>query len=193
MSEMDHSMHTTQVRGLRRSEYDQLVATGAFQDERVELLDGVILRMSPHGPLHDGTLDILLELFQPAIAHFRLRVQSAFAASDGSQPEPDLALVEKRDYRGRHPDRARLIIEVADSSLERDRSIKARIYAQSGVPEYWVVDVVGARVLVFRTPGRDGYESSSTHRAGETLVALEVPGLSVPLDVLFAATTPNPV
>ena len=69
-----------------------------------------------------------------------MRVQLPFAASDDSEPEPDLVLVPPRRYADRHPRQAYLLIEVADSSLDHDRETKAPLYASSGVPEYWIVD-----------------------------------------------------
>ena len=174
------------MRGLRRREYEQLVANGTFESERVELLEGLIVHTSPHGPLHAGTLDLLLDQFRPLAENARLRVQSAFAASDGSEPEPDLAVVPRGDYRTEHPNQAYLIVEVADSSLERDRTLKARVYCQSGVPEYWVVNLVDSKIVIFRSPGNGGYESVSTHRAGETISPIQFPELRVAVSDILA-------
>jgi Uma2 family endonuclease len=167
------------MRGLQRREYDQLVAQGTFENERVELLEGMIVHMSPHGPLHDGTLDLLVDQFRALAEKARLRIQSAFAASDGSEPEPDLAVVPLGDYRTEHPKRAHLIVEVADSSLERDRALKARVYCQSGVPEYWIVNLVDSTIVICRNPGQGGYESISTHRTGETINPIQFPDLRI--------------
>jgi hypothetical protein len=72
-----------------------------------------------------------------------------------SEPQPDIAIVRKASYAAAHPDRAMLIVEVADSSLEHDRDTKGPLYAAAGVPEYWLIDVVGQAVEVYREP-RDG-------------------------------------
>jgi Uma2 family endonuclease len=176
---------TEGVRGLQRPEYEALVARGAFDDERVELLEGVIVHMSPHGPLHDGTLDMLVERLGSLSDRAKLRVQSAFAASDGSQPEPDLALVERRDHRTSHPNAAFLIIEIADTSLDRDSKIKPAIYARCGVPEYWVVDLVHSVLIVFREPGEEGYGSMATLRRGDSVALLAFPDVVLRVGDLF--------
>jgi Uma2 family endonuclease len=139
----------------------------------------MIVRMSPHGPLHDGTLDLLLDQFRLLSVKVRLRVQSAFAASDGSEPEPDLAVVPRDDYRIEHPRQAYLIVEVADSSLERDRTWKSRVYCQSGVPEYWIVNLVDAKIVIFRGPGDDAYETVTVHGAGDIISPIRFPDLQI--------------
>jgi Uma2 family endonuclease len=141
---------------IRRSEYERMVDLGLFEDERVELLYGVIVKMSPHGPEHDAPLARLNELLVAGLrGRARIRVQSSFAASDGSEPEPDLAVVPPGDYDDAHPSTAWLIVEVAKSSLAKDRGPKARLYAESGVPEYWVVNLVDGLIEVHTLP-QDG-------------------------------------
>jgi len=81
-----------------------------------------------------------------------VRIQQPFAATDDSEPEPDVAIVPKASYDTAHPDRAMLVIEVADSSLEYERDTKGSLYAASGVPGYWVIDVAGRAVEVYREP-----------------------------------------
>ena len=76
-----------------------------------------------------------------------VRVRQPFAALELSEPEPDLALVARADYGSAHPERAYLIVEVAESSLARDRGVKLRIYADCGVPEYWIVDPEAESIL----------------------------------------------
>src|SRR5688572_1840129 len=110
------------VRPLRRREYEKLAELGLFEGERIELIEGAIVRMSPHGPAHDSTIDRLTELLVIALrGRARVRVQGAFAASDDSEPEPDVAVIPPRDYDDAHPTEAWLIIEVADTSLAKDR------------------------------------------------------------------------
>jgi len=99
----------------------------------------------------------------------KVRVQSAFAASGDSQPDPDVAVVPHADYRSAHPDRAFLIVEIAHSSLQRDRE-KALIYARSGVPEYWIVNLVDKVVERFRDPSATGYQAEDIVNATGTLV-----------------------
>src|SRR5688572_12591292 len=117
------------VRPLRRCEYEQLIQSGAFEGERVELLYGVVVQMSPHGTRHDGVVQRLTRLLLLGLdPRAGVRIQSAFAAASGSQPEPDVAVVAPGDYLTAHPSSAHLIIEVADSSLPIDHGLKAKLY-----------------------------------------------------------------
>ncbi len=125
------------------------------EDDRVELLEGVITPKMVHNPPHDGTIMQLMALLQPMLpSGWSIRVQSAATTSD-SEPEPDLAVVRgaARDYMRRHPGPADigLVIEVADSSLARDRK-KARLYARAGVPVYWIVNLVDRQLEAFSQP-----------------------------------------
>jgi Uma2 family endonuclease len=164
------------VRPLKRAEYERLVAEGAFDDERVELLGGVIVEMSPQDPRHAFAIERLTALLVPlARGKASLRPQLSFVASDDSVPEPDLTLVPLADYGAAHPTSAFLVIEVSNASLRKDRSIKAEVYARAGVPEYWVVDLAGRSVEV-RTMPEDGvYTKLEVARPGEKL---PVPGLA---------------
>jgi Uma2 family endonuclease len=158
------------LRPLRRLEYERLVSTGAFEDERLELLYGVIVRIGPHGPAHDAPLDRLTELFVRALGErAKVRVQSAFVAGDASEPEPDLAVVPRREYDEEHPSQAFLIVEVAESSLKKDRGVKARLYAESEVPEYWVVAVAEKVVEVHTMPTQGTYSSIRVYRVDERI------------------------
>jgi len=141
---------------------------GFFEDERLELLDGVILEVTPQGTRHAATVQRLTDRLAAALgSRASLRVQLPFAASETSEPEPDVAVVQIGDYDRAHPGQALLVIEVAESSLEKDRGVKARIYAAAGVPEYWLVDVVSATIEVRTRPAGDEYSQIRTVRAGE--------------------------
>ena len=174
------------LRLLSRSEYDRLVELGMFAEERVELLYGVVVRMSPHGPDHDTTLERLTELLVPALqGRARVRIQCAFAASDASEPEPDVAVVPLGDYRRAHPSRADLLVEVAGSSLARDRGSKQRLYAASGVPEYWIVNLVDRTVEVRTDPSPEGYRNVRVVRAHESLAPQAFPDLLIAVSSLL--------
>jgi len=162
------------VRPLRRSEYDRLVGLGMLRGENVELLYGRLVRMSPQGEPHVFSVTRLNKLLVRALGdRAEVRVQAPFGASDVSEPEPDLAIVPPGSYLDGHPSRALLLIEVSDSSLQDDRRIKGPLYAAAGVPEYWIVDLVGGVVEVHRDPRGDGYASVTRHARGATLA---VPG-----------------
>lgn len=169
-------MPTVRVRPLRRFEYDLLVEQGAFApDERVQLLEGELVEMSPQGARHAGLVEALNERLMPALlGRYRVRVQLPLGAGEHSEPEPDLAIVPADEPRDRHPERALLVIEVSDESVRLDLGRKARIYAAAGVPEYWVVDVGRDVVHVHTDPRAGTYHAIVVRDADEALDALGV-------------------
>ena len=150
-----------------------------FQDERIELLRGVLVPMSPIGPPHSGTIDLLTRLLVLALeGKATVRVQNPFAALDDSEPEPDFSVVPLGDYRTAHPERAELVIEVAKSSLRRDRGVKLHIYAENGVPEYWIVNLRDQRIEVHTDPSPEGYRTVRSVGPGETLSPTRFPDIT---------------
>jgi Uma2 family endonuclease len=171
------------VRPLRRVEYDKLVALGVFEGERIELIDGALLQMSPIGPPHCEAVDRLTELFVLACAgRARVRIQGSFAAGDLSEPEPDLSLLPLGDYHAEHPQQAYLVIEVAESSLGFDRGRKARLYAECGIPEYWIVNLAERCVEVHRAPNAGQYEQVAVHAKGSRVEVLSFPDVVLNVD-----------
>ncbi|HEV2998039.1 MAG TPA: Uma2 family endonuclease [Solirubrobacteraceae bacterium] len=162
--------------------YNRMVTSGALEGEPVELLEGWLVDMSPHGPDH---AEIIVDLTQHlAHAHARLRVQLPLEVPPDSAPEPDLALVEGRSP-GRHPRTALLVVEVAGSSHAIDRGVKAVLYAQAGVPTYWLIDVPGRAVEVRTDPGPGGYRACEIYRVGGS-VPSPAPGVDeLDVDRLF--------
>ena len=174
---------TEVLRPLRRAEYDQLIRLGAFRDERIELLDGTLVQMSPIGPPHCATIDRLNALLSAAfVAKARVRIQGSFAAGDLSEPEPDVAVVPLADYDDAHPDRAHLIVEVAESSLAKDRGRKARLYAECLVPEYWVVNLVNRSVEVHCEPMSGSYQLVTVYERGSRIALREFPEVVLAVD-----------
>lgn len=169
------------VRPLRRAEYDRLVEMGQFEGERIELLYGRIVAMSPQGDEHAGVIARLSRILTFALGDRAwVLVQSPFVASDTSEPEPDLAVVPPADGF-RHPDRAHLIVEVAATSQRQDRGPKGALYAASGVQEYWVVDVPARRVERYTTPLDGRYAESTVHGRDGALRLLAFPDVEVVL------------
>jgi Uma2 family endonuclease len=167
-------------RPLRRSEYDELVALGWFGEERVELLRGVIVSMSPIDPPHSSAVELLTELLVPAlVGRAKVRIQLPLVAVDDSEPQPDVAVVPTGDHSKAHPDRALLVIEVADSSLRKDRLVKGPLYAASGFQEYWLLNVQDRTVEVHRGPVGDGWTSITRHTADEVLSLVAFPDVKV--------------
>jgi Uma2 family endonuclease len=161
------------IRPLRRVEYDQLVALGAFQDERIELLEGALLAMSPIGAPHSSTVQKLNQLLVLALAgRAAVRCQSSFAALEFSEPEPDFAIVPPGDYDTDHPSIAYLIIEVAETSLAMDRGKKLRLYASCGIPEYWVVNLPERCIEVYTSPSPGAYAHVDRYERGSSICPL---------------------
>jgi Uma2 family endonuclease len=117
-------------------------------------------------------------LVQAIGARARVRVQSPFVAPDESEPEPDVAVVAPGAYLDGHPRTASLIVEVADSSLARDRA-KAKLYAAASVDEYWVVNLVDDVVEVHREPLGEGYATTTLHVRGDVLRLTRFPDVAV--------------
>lgn len=144
---------------LTRRDYDELVSGGHFEDQTVELLEGVLVPMSPQGVDHARAIDriagaLMIRLFLRHGEAYRVRQEKPFAASDLSEPEPDIAVVDAASdvWGSDHPSRAHLLIEVAETSRRVDLMQKPRIYAASEVPEYWVVDLPRRTVVRHVTP-----------------------------------------
>lgn len=177
---MDELIAPERPRRIARAEYDQMVEMGLFQGERVELLHGVIIAMSPIAPTHASPVDLLMEALVPRLlGRARVRIQHPFYATDESEPEPDVAIVPLADYSARHPDRAYLIIEVADSSLRKDRQLKGPLYAASAVDEYWIVNVGEKIVEVYRDPSANGWRSVTRHDESATIAPAAFPDVQL--------------
>jgi len=170
---------------LSRREFDALTRRGVLDDARVELLYGRLVSRSPQaGPHSYGVTELARVLISAVGRRGRVRVQMPLAVSDSSEPEPDIALVRPGDYLDDHPDTAWLVIEVADSSLARDRG-KAKLYALAGVAEYWIVNLVDEVFEVHAAPSPEGYASVTRHGRGATLRVPELRDVEVAVsDVL---------
>ncbi len=173
-------------------EYHRLIDVGVLgEDEHVELLEGVIVEMTPQGRAHALVVSQLGESFMAARGpESRVRIQLPLSLGDSSEPEPDLAVVTREEERAaeEHPRTALLVVEVEGDSVRRDRQLKGRIYARARVPEYWIVDVARQVVEVYTEPEADAgrYRTLRTVGAGETLTTLVLPGLALPVADLFA-------
>ena len=166
-------------------EYHRMGEAGVFhEDDRVELLDGQIVEMTPIGHDHAGCVNALNGLLaQLAAGRAVVSVQNPIILGQHSEPQPDLALLAPRAdaYRRAHPrpDEVLLVIEVADTSLVYDRDEKLPLYAKAGIPEAWLVDLPGRAVHTCRDPGSDGYRITRTARAGETLTPVRLAGVTL--------------
>lgn len=165
-----------------------MAAAGVFsEDDRVELIEGEIIEMNPIGSRHAtcvGRLTKLLERLggDQAIVW----VQNPVQVSDHSEPLPDVALLKPRDdfYALAHPQSADvlLIIEVADSSVEYDRDIKTPLYAESSIPEVWLINLPQETVEIYAQPVDGAYQEIRVMKRGEALAAKSVVNLILDVD-----------
>jgi Uma2 family endonuclease len=173
-------------RPLRRVEYERLAEEGFFEDERIELINGVILEMSPQNVPHSNPIQLLTRLLvPPLVGRADVRVQLPFAADEFSMPEPDFAVVSTTLSQVEHPSEAFLVIEIANWSLQFDRGVKAQLYARVGVREYWVVNVVDQIVERYTDPTNGTYGHVESFRPGDAITLSAFPDVSVAVAAIF--------
>lgn len=178
------------VRPIAVAEYHRMFDAGILtEDERVELLEGVIVSMPPHGPSHAHAIERLTRALARKVSD-DLRVRPQLPLTLGtSEPEPDIAVVTDDEARAapRHPRAALLVVEVAADSLSTDRTTKAAIYARARIPEYWIINVADRSVEVYSdvdaSSGR--YGSLRTLRAADHLASSLLPGFEMLVGELF--------
>jgi Uma2 family endonuclease len=187
-------MITTKLPARRKIDvdaYHRMAEAGIFApDERVELIDGEILQMVPIGSEHGSVTSALVQRFVLALRDEAFVTGSMPLRLDAlNEPEPDVLVLRSRADRYRDelpgPADVLLVVEVAKSSLDYDRSVKAPLYAAAGVGELWIVDLVNRRVEVRREPSADGYRRVEAHTEG-TLASAALDAARVDLDDLFA-------
>jgi Uma2 family endonuclease len=163
-------------------QYHQMVATGIrAEDERVQLLEGEVVRMTPIGPLHRYAVVAGAEALSKLLpAEWKLMIQQPITLAN-SEPEPDLCIVrsESARYLDRHPgaNDVALVIEVADSSLPLDRGMKQRVYAAAGIPVYFLVNLAARNVEAFSEPRpatEQQHASYQTHKIFDDQTAVEI-------------------
>ncbi|ERN40232.1 uncharacterized protein conserved in cyanobacteria [Rubidibacter lacunae KORDI 51-2] len=156
-------------------QYQRMAEVGILTEcDRVELIEGAIVEMSPLGSKHIGCVNRLAELFFMALSDVALvQVQSSVRVSDRSQPQPDLAILQRRSdfYSGKLPEPEDIfaLVEVADTTINYDRTVKAPLYARADIREVWIVDLNTPAIEIYRNPSPDGYTSVQTVRPGESL------------------------
>jgi Uma2 family endonuclease len=184
------------VRRFSVAEYEQIGRAGILtEDDSVELLEGVIVEKKTKHPPHDAMIDLLVQLLQQKLPlGWYPRVQNVLITSD-SAPEPDVVVVrgEPRQYMQRHPTAAdvALVIEVADSSLARDRR-KRRIYARAGIGQYWIIDLTFNHIEMFAEPNPAAAEYGRKQVVDlATAVALSLPAgstVTLPLETVLSSS-----
>jgi len=157
---------------------------------RVELINGEILDMVPIGFNHSGHINRLVKLLTKIIPDDVIpSVQNPLQLGDLSEPEPDFMLLKPHEdfYTSRHPiaEDVLLLIEVADSSLRFDQNEKLRLYAQHGVPEYWLLNLNDLCLEVYRKPNGEAYAEKSTLHAGDSVTLSQLPKISIQVAVIL--------
>jgi Uma2 family endonuclease len=167
-------------------EYERMGALGLLPaDARTELIDGVVVDVSPQNPPHALCVERLTAAFyRRLLDRARVRVQAPVRLSTRWMPEPDVALVRLGAPADRHPEAADvlLVVEVSDTSLAEDRGAKLAQYAASGVPAVWIVDLAGRAIEAYGVPAEDGYAAVRVHRAGDAIAVPGFAGIVLPVD-----------
>ena len=169
-------------------EYHRMVDAGILrEDDRVELLEGEIVEMTPIGSRHAACVDRLNSLFVRGLGQRGIvRVQSPVRLGERSEPQPDLALLRARPdfYAQAHPGPTDilLLVEVAETSTDVDREVKVPLYARAGIREVWLVDLAGGCVEIYREPAPAGYQQVQRVRPGQRLSPHAVPDLELAMD-----------
>jgi Uma2 family endonuclease len=154
---------------------------GVFEGRRAMLIDGVIVEEGQMNPPHALALELSGEAIRVVFGTgWRVCVRMPLVLGQSTDPEPDLAVVAG-SARGAttHPTTAALVLEVADSSLRFDTTVKLAVYAAGGIADYWVLDVNARQLLVFRDPHGQTYRTQQTLGPSDTIVPLAVPGRAV--------------
>ncbi len=156
-----------------RREYDRMAEVGLLSpDERVELLEGEIIAVTPQQSQHAACIGLIDGALRHAFGpSYWIRIQLPLIVDPDSEPEPDIAVVagSPRDYVHDHPHTAVLVVEAADSTLAKDRTYKTRIYASAGIQEYWIVNLAERCLEVYRDPVTSLGQASS-YRSSQKLV-----------------------
>jgi len=167
------------------NEFHEMADAGIFrEDDRVELLAGEIVEMTPIGSRHAACVSRLNRLLHAQLGpECIVRVQDPVRLDDYSEPQPDMAVVKPRGdfYSGAHPTAADvlLVIEVADTYADADRGEKAPLYARSRIPETWIVDLDGHVVDVYGRPDINGYQQHQRFGPEDHLSSVKMPALTL--------------
>ncbi len=175
-----------------RGEYHRMAEVGILKpNDRVELIRGEIVEMSPPGRRHVAFVNNLTQLLVLRLAgHAIVSVQNPVVLADDTEPQPDLTILRRRPvpYKEReaYTEDVLLLIEVAESSLAYDRSTKLKLYAEAGIAEYWVIDCVGESIEVYRTPGAGRYRDVTRVVGPATITLQAFPDVALTTGEIFA-------
>ena len=184
---------------LDASAFFRMADAGIFAtDQRLELIDGDLLDVAPTGQGHSGIVAGLNEaLVLACTGRATVWTQGSIRLNNLNVPEPDFAVLRRRaDFyatgHGPCPADLLLVIEVSDTSLHFDRTVKLPVYAGAQVPEYWIVDLKGRRVDAYRAPRGDHYAEVATYISGDILALTAAPEIVVSLALFFGYASTGP-
>jgi Uma2 family endonuclease len=166
-------------------EYHRMAQAGILsEDDRVELIEGKIVEMTPIGSKHAAVVARLTRLFSEQVGRKAIVwVQNPIHLEEHSEPQPDVALLRPREdfYASDHPkpEDVLLVVEVAESSVEYDREIKVPLYAREGIPEVWLVDLESEAIEIYRSPSPEGYIEVQTLHRGAHLSSKSFPDVEL--------------
>ncbi|NER46397.1 MAG: Uma2 family endonuclease [Symploca sp. SIO1A3] len=182
---MVQALDQTTIAKWSLDDYHQMIKAGILCDRQVELLDGNIVEMVPTEPLHDFLGDEVADYLRDLLGT-RARVRECKGVTlPTSEPQPDIAIVERISYREHHPrpENIYLLIEIAKSRPLRDTETKRKLYAQAGIQEYWVINLKRGELRVFRNPTGADYGVDVVWNQ-QTIRALAFPDVVIALDKL---------
>jgi len=175
-------------------DYHRMVQAGILsEDDRVELIEGEIVTMSPIGSRHAACVKRLLRLFIRGVGDRAIvAAQDPIRLGEHSEPQPDLSLLKPREdfYASEHPgpEDVLLLLEVAETSAEYDRKVKIPLYARFGIKEVWLIDLEAETVEVYREPSWEGYQERKVLGRGEVISPTAFPELGLPVDEALGPT-----
>jgi Uma2 family endonuclease len=172
-------------------EYHRMGEVGILtEDDRVELIEGELVAMAPIGSEHIAASNALTRLLVLAVGDRGIvSVGNPVRLTRRSEPQPDFTVLRPRDgYRTTlpRPEDTMLAVEVANTSLDYDRKVKLALYARSGIPEVWIVNLAAEQVEVYRSPAADSYTSVARAGGSDTLTIQAIPGALIPVAKIFA-------
>ncbi len=173
------------------ADYHQMIEAGILdEDDRVELLEGKVVCMSPQIPFHAASVQRSSRLlFKLLSDRAEIRVQLPVILGNDSEPEPDIAVVrfDAHEYSFRHPEASDiyLLIEVTDSTIAKDRNQKVRIYAKNQVLEYWILDLQKRQVYVFRQQEEGSYREKLILSSSDNIAIQAFPDAAITLNAMF--------
>jgi len=189
---MDNIIELPARHKLTVDEYHQMADAGIFgENHRIELIDGDLIDMAPIGQGHMAVVNGLNRALVLACGDKAIvSPQNSVRLDRSSAPQPDFAILRPRADFYAIGERAGaadvfLLVEVADSSLTFDRTVKLPLYAKAGIPEYWIVDLRHRTVEAYRSPSADGYGQMTTHKGGDRLALAAAPDIVVELYLVF--------